>query len=149
MSVKAVCEDMFVHAYKHAIKSENPFEEFENTFKKLEKVFEAFRNFNNLLAVAKVYGLELPSGESFGETFTNLLGEVLREFFERHSEHFPTTDREGFIRKLLEGKKIDIFTVPPEVEDLITLITALEVDRIAGEVYTTTRIKRIIAALEE
>jgi hypothetical protein len=138
---------MFVHAYKHAVKSENPFEEFESVYKKLEKVFGTFTVFNNLLSVAKVYELPLPVGETFEETFKTLLEEVLKTFFERHSEHFPNADWENFVRKLL-SKKVDVLGVPPEVEDAITLIAALEVDHLVSEVYATTKIKRLMATTE-
>jgi hypothetical protein len=149
MSIKTVCEDMFLHAYKQALKEENPFESFEETFKKLEKVFGTFRSFNNLLQIAKAYEIELPKEGEFSDIFLKVLKEVLAEFYKKHSEQFPSISEEEFLKFLTDNKNISIFSIPQEVEDVISLITALEVDGITSEVYTTTRIKRIIGELSK
>jgi len=146
MSVKTVCEDLFVQIYKHALKEEDPFACAEENFGKIEKIYGNLNVFRQLLTVLRAYGINPPQAESFGEAFKLALEAVLDEFFRRHGEHFQSLTKEELLKTLLP-KEPTLTDLPPAVGDAVALIMALDADGIVSDVYATTRLKRLHAEL--
>jgi hypothetical protein len=140
---------MFLHTYKQALKKgEEFFVSWEESFRKLEKVYSSFTTFESLVTIAKVYGLNPPEAAGFSEVFTELLKMVLETFYEKHGEHFPNLSKEEFVNTILASGEVDIMSIPKAVSDAITLITALDVDGIVSDIYATTKLKRLITELK-
>ncbi len=135
--------------YKQALKGENFFDTWNQSFKKLERAYSTFSTFESLLSLVKTYGVELPKNASgFEEIFIKLLREVLREFYSRHVEHFQSLSEEDFVNTLTGAGELNILNVPDEISDAITLMVALDVDSIVSDVYATTKLKNIVAKLK-
>ena len=144
MGVKTVCEDLFGLKYKNALREEDPISYLDGYLKSLESTVHSIRLFYYLTLVGKELGVDLPQETEFSKAFKSLLEEVLKTFYRRYSENFPSVDEETFVNTFLVGSKFNITQIEGYIEDLIILLLGFVVDKTLSEVYTTTKIKNLL-----
>jgi len=144
MSIKTVCEDLFEVIYKNALAEKESVQFLQKSLENLENTVHVFRLFYYLSLIGKELNLALPTEDSFEKNFSTLLKGILETFFDRYKEHFPSLDKETFVKVFTSDVEISINSVDPYVEDLVLLLLGFLVDKNLSEVFTTTKIKNLI-----
>jgi hypothetical protein len=144
MSIKTVCEDIFLLSYRQSLKGEEPHRELERRLGELENSLHSMRLFYYLTLIAEALGVSLPEEGDFSKNFSLLMERVLREFHRRYEGELSPLGEEDFVNLFLRDAKLQLGNIEGYIEDLIVILLGFLVDKTLSELFALTKIKNLV-----